>query len=384
MGRCPLAGSPDGAGGVGVATEGRTLVQLARGSARGHSRATPAAQRAQAAKGGGRGRAPGGRKDATIAVAVVRAIHEGEEWFGEGSAFASTEKLATALRELADRRQEASAPATALQPPLSAERPAADPRETLFRSVMAAGGITPLYQPIVDLTDGRLVGAQAAVRFGSGEASQWFAEAAEAGLGGDLEIAAALTALGGLAALSRRAYLCLSFSASTLLRSDATELLRKAPLTRVVVEIRLNQSGFHLGDLTDALRPLREGGLRIAVDAGGAGTLSLRQLARLAPDIVKIDTPTILGPDSEASERALGRVVIAFAERSGTSIVGARVENQRDLPQLRDLGVRYGQGFLLARPGALPVDEKPIVELIGKGTRRPIWTRRFPPPWSPL
>jgi EAL domain-containing protein (putative c-di-GMP-specific phosphodiesterase class I) len=120
------------------------------------------------------------------------------------------------------------------------------------------------------------------------------------------------------------------------------------------------------------------------VDAGGAGTLSLRQLAVLAPDFVKIDIPTLLGADSETPERTLGRVVIALAERMGTAVVGERIENQRDLPLLRYLGVRYGQGFLLAKPGVLPVDEKPIVELVGTGIRRPIWRRRFPPPWSPV
>jgi EAL domain-containing protein (putative c-di-GMP-specific phosphodiesterase class I) len=362
-------------------------VPLTPGPARRRSRAVPAAaagaKHVPAAPRRGLSRAPIRGEDATIAVVMARAIHEKEEWFGEGSAFASTEKLAAALQDLAAGRGEASSLAALLrgtrQPSSAESKVEEDPR-----SVIAAGGITPVYQPIVDLSDGRLVGVEAAARFGSGKPAQWFADAADAGLGGDLEISAALTALGGLAALSPRAYLSLKFSAATLLRPDAAALLRRAPLRRLVVEVGVRQPSLDLAGLSDLLRPLREGGLRVAIDAGGAGNLSLRQLALLAPDIVKIDIPTILAAGSAAPERALGRVVIAFAERTGTAIVGERIENQRDLPNLRYLGVRYGQGFLFAKPGALPVDEKPIVELIGTGVRRPIWARRLPPPWSPL
>lgn len=316
-----------------------------------------------------------------MAVAMVRAAREREEWFGEGSAFASAERLAAALQELADGREADPdlAPSSAGGAPVSAEA-----RRARLRAVIAGRGIRAVYQPIVDLDDGRLSGVEAAARFGSGLPSQWFADAQEAGLGAELELSAAATALAGLGALPRRAYLSLTLSASTLLRPETAGLLGTAPLHRIVVEMRLHEETPDTQRIGAILHPLRESGLRLAVDAIGAGALSLRELASLSPDIVKIDAPSIVGAGSDATpERTLGRVVVAFAERMGTVVVGERVEDRQDLRGLRDLGVRYGQGFLLARPGALPVDEGQIVELVGTGLRRPIWMRRFPPPWSP-
>jgi EAL domain-containing protein (putative c-di-GMP-specific phosphodiesterase class I) len=50
----------------------------------------------------------------------------------------------------------------------------------------------------------------------------------------------------------------------------------------------------------------------------------------------------------------MASALISFADEMGMAIVAEGIETQRELDTLLELGVRYGQGFFLARPGPLP------------------------------
>jgi EAL domain-containing protein (putative c-di-GMP-specific phosphodiesterase class I) len=68
---------------------------------------------------------------------------------------------------------------------------------------------------------------------------------------------------------------------------------------------------------------------------------------------VKLDLSLTRGIDRNASRRALASALIAFADETGTTIVAEGIETAGELRALRDLGVRYGQGFYLAEPSSL-------------------------------
>ena len=107
-------------------------------------------------------------------------------------------------------------------------------------------------------------------------------------------------------------------------------------------------------ELALALGPLRALGVRIAIDDSGAGYASLRHTLALNPDIVKVDISLTRTIDTDRARRALASALISFADEMDMTIVAEGIETEAELRTLTDLGVRYGQGFHLARPGPPP------------------------------
>jgi EAL domain-containing protein (putative c-di-GMP-specific phosphodiesterase class I) len=107
--------------------------------------------------------------------------------------------------------------------------------------------------------------------------------------------------------------------------------------------------------LLGALDALREGGVRIAVDDAGAGYAGLQHILRLHPEILKLDTALTPGIDNDPVRRALAASLLTFADEIGAVIVAEGIETPQELDTLRSLGIPWGQGYHLARPGALPL-----------------------------
>ena len=106
-------------------------------------------------------------------------------------------------------------------------------------------------------------------------------------------------------------------------------------------------------DLARSLQPLRDLGVRIAIDDAGAGYASLRHTLALGPDIVKVDISLTRSIDMDRGRRALASALISFADEMDMTIIAEGIETEAELTTLLDLGVRYGQGYHLAEPAAL-------------------------------
>ena len=76
-------------------------------------------------------------------------------------------------------------------------------------------------------------------------------------------------------------------------------------------------------------------------------------MLRLSPDFIKLDLSLVHRIDADPVRRALATSLITFAGEVGAAIVAEGVETRFELETLVDLGVRYGQGFHLGRPGPL-------------------------------
>ena len=83
------------------------------------------------------------------------------------------------------------------------------------------------------------------------------------------------------------------------------------------------------------------------------------------PDIVKLDRGLVDGVATDPVLAALIECFVAFARRTGTDVCAEGIENGDDLAALAALGVRYGQGYALARPSAewAGVDAEAVVAL---------------------
>jgi EAL domain-containing protein (putative c-di-GMP-specific phosphodiesterase class I)/DNA-binding NarL/FixJ family response regulator len=216
---------------------------------------------------------------------------------------------------------------------------------------------TMAFQPIVDLRDGRLIGAEALARFHRPprrDPSSWFAEAEKVGLRRELEIAAVRKALAALAQLPVGTFLAVNVSPQTLGTPALEALVLTSEPHRIVSEITEHAPIHDYDRLDRALAPLRGSGIRLAVDDAGAGFASLRHILRLGPDLIKLDRTLIDHIDRDRSRQALAAGLISFAEKSGVTIIAEGIERAAELNALIELGVSFGQGFHLGRPGPLP------------------------------
>jgi EAL domain-containing protein (putative c-di-GMP-specific phosphodiesterase class I) len=220
--------------------------------------------------------------------------------------------------------------------------------------VLRGDGPTMVFQAIAELASGEVVGAEALARF-AGEPRRspdvWFGEAEEVGLGVELELAAVRAAVARFPELPARAYLSVNVSPATVVTGRVGEVVAGVPGERLVLELTEHARVADYDELVDALKPLRTRGARVAVDDAGAGFAGLVHILRLVPDIIKLDIGLTRGIDHDLVRRALALSLVGFARDIGASIIAEGIETAEELEALRDLGVTWGQGYFLARPG---------------------------------
>ena len=222
-----------------------------------------------------------------------------------------------------------------------------------------------VYQPIVEIADGRVVMAEALSRFTPQPyraPDLWFADAWRSGYGADLELATLEEAAAGLDRLPAGARLTVNLSPPFITDPHLADFLQSLPPDRFVIELTEHVVVADYPATRRALMGLRERGVQLAIDDTGAGFASLSHIVKLAPDIVKLDRELIHGIDGDPVRRSLGTAIVTFTRDIGAEVVAEAVETPAELETIRELGIRYAQGTLLGSPG--PVDlVPPVVDL---------------------
>ncbi len=236
----------------------------------------------------------------------------------------------------------------------------ADPAETVrldearrrLEQVSADGSIRVAFQPIVDLTSTEVIGYEALARF-PGDASittrRWFAEAAEVGLLREIELVAIRAALAQLEKLPPDAFISVNLSPHTAACDELRESLDGVDGSRVVLEITENAAEGY-DEVSEAIGSLRAGGVRIALDDTGSGTVSFSSLFEVHADIIKIDIDVTRGIDSDPMKEAMASALKSLADRLGAMSLAEGIETEEELARLREVGVQAGQGYLFGRP----------------------------------
>jgi len=210
-------------------------------------------------------------------------------------------------------------------------------------------------QPIVDLADDQVRGYEALSRFtdvtgAPRRPDRVFAEAAAAGLGVHLELAAARAALTLVPDLPDATYLSVNPSPAAVCTPAAYDLLTELPLTGSCSSSPSTSASRTTRPSCTRCRGMRTRGLRLAIDDTGSGFAGLQHLAELNPDIVKLDIAFVRNIDRDPTRRAVARAVIGFAAEVGAAVVAEGIETPAELDQVRRLGAGLGQGFFLGRP----------------------------------
>jgi PAS domain S-box-containing protein len=228
-----------------------------------------------------------------------------------------------------------------------------DRKRTRIRSVIEQDQFSIVYQPIYRIDCNSVAGFECLARFSAlpvRPPNEWFSEATEVGLGIELEIAAIQQAMSAFSWVPSDAYLAVNASPETLLSPHLATVFNGLPSERIVLELTEHAAIADYAALLQAIEPLRQNGLRLAVDDAGAGYASLQHILSLEPDLIKIDASLTQNIDCDPRRRALASALITFAREIDSQIVAEGVETSGELGVLRDLGVQMAQGYFLGRP----------------------------------
>jgi PAS domain S-box-containing protein len=226
---------------------------------------------------------------------------------------------------------------------------------------IANGAFHPVFQPIVDLGTGAIVGHEALTRFDDGLAPEHvFAMAARCDHGIALEVATIKAALEAATRLPTGSSIHINVSPGLILANEILGRLLARPGLEVVLEVTEHERVADYSKLRAAVRGLGTEA-RIAVDDAGSGFASLRHILELRPEVVKLDRALVAGIDDDPARQALVAGMVHFADGIGALLIAEGIETEGELETLKRLGTRAGQGDLLGRP--LPAPDDPTIGL---------------------
>ena len=233
---------------------------------------------------------------------------------------------------------------------------------------IAQGGFHVKFQPQFDLDCGRLIGAEALLRWHSPDGPvppDEFIPIAEKSAHihaiGRYVIEQACDAIGELEAAGiADIVVSVNVSARQFEQDGLTEAIREICHGRGV---RLDRLGIELTEtavmssfdrVVEVLRAHRDAGGKVAIDDFGTGMASLEYLHMLPADFLKIDRTFVSSLDHEERGRSIARMIIELGHSLGVSLIAEGVETREQAEWLRRHGCRFAQGWLLGRPLSLP------------------------------
>jgi EAL domain-containing protein (putative c-di-GMP-specific phosphodiesterase class I) len=233
-----------------------------------------------------------------------------------------------------------------------------DQARARIADVISARSLQIAYQPLADLGDGSCLGIEALSRFpsGLGPPDVVIDTAHQVGLGLDLELLAVRQAVSFLDRLPAQHFLAVNLTPTAAFqlarreyRAEETPILR-----RLVLEITETAAVEAYDGFRERLAPLRERGLRLAIDDAGAGYASLHHIVELEPDIIKIDRALVDGLATDRYRRGAAHAFVTLGADLGATVVAEGVDDVAALEAARELGIDAAQGYLLARPSTDP------------------------------
>jgi len=241
--------------------------------------------------------------------------------------------------------------------------------ETELHQAIQRDELRLFYQPIIDLQEGRIVGAEALVRWqhptrGLVPPDAFIPLAEKTDLICGMGLWVLETACRQLAvwqAAGQQLYLSINVSARQI--PDALppglilEALKRHGLSASALALEITE-GVLLSDIAEGvnwLKELRDAGFRVYMDDFGTGYSSLSYLKRFPIDVVKVDKSFIHDMNEETNDRLLVQAIVAMADALGLQVVAEGIENECQISLLRQMGCRYGQGYYFSRP--IPADQ---------------------------
>lgn len=237
--------------------------------------------------------------------------------------------------------------------------------EEQMHGALERGEFEVYYQPKLDLKSGRVMGAEALLRWtnpalGSVPPFEFIPIAEQSGLilpigryvlGQALEQAAQWSPL-----LDGAFCVAVNFSPHQFRESDLVEFveqsLHRVGMPSECLEVEITEGVLMSGQahIVDTLQRFNQLGVSIAMDDFGTGYSSLSYLRNYPFDVLKIDRSFVKDITEDENDLELTNAAIAMAHGLKLEVVAEGIETEEQLALLRDMGCEYGQGYLFGRP----------------------------------
>ena len=234
-----------------------------------------------------------------------------------------------------------------------------------LRQAFSAEHLFLQYQPFINLASGRIVGAEALLRWKTEEGNfvppdRFIPLAEQSGLMvalGNWVMRSALQFLAQLRAEGVRDFrMAVNVSHTQFREPDFIDDLMTAmaiyDIDPSCVEIELTESVAidNVELIEQKLAALRQAGVAVAIDDFGTGYSSLNILRRLDIERLKIDRAFVSGEQCAAEDYGIARMVLQLASQLGLRTIAEGIETEEQRQMLAALGCDEGQGYLFARP----------------------------------
>lgn len=249
-----------------------------------------------------------------------------------------------------------------------------------LHDIVAHRLLTPLFQPIVDMRGGAIMGYEGLIRGPSDSPLHspinLFKAASTYDLTVKVEHLCRRVVLESFLNLGLPGKLFLNVSPECLLQRDVKHgetlgYIRELGISpdRVIIELTENQPTYDYNLLREAVSHYRSMGFEIAIDDLGEGFSSLRLWSELRPEFVKVDMHFIQGINQDPVKQQFLRSIQEIARNSGTSVIAEGIETLPELLVIQDLGIACGQGYFIARPHNPPASalSEDVVKCLGSG-----------------
>ena len=240
--------------------------------------------------------------------------------------------------------------------------------ESQLAEALTTGGLDVHYQPKIRVDDGRIVGAEALIRWPTADGgfispAEFIPVAESTGQIIDLGRFVVRRVCADQERLARDTGLmvpvAVNVSAIQFQNDDMLRTARQAleahrlPPSALQFEVTESATMDQIDEVVPMLAALRTFGIRIAIDDFGTGYSSLSHLKRLPIDYLKLDrsfTRDVLGDDG----RSIASAIVGLGHALGLTVIAEGVETDDEAAVLRHLGYDEFQGFRYARP--MPIE----------------------------
>jgi diguanylate cyclase (GGDEF)-like protein len=237
-----------------------------------------------------------------------------------------------------------------------------------LRVALNAGHLRVAYQPIVALSDRRILGAEALLRWthptrGAVSPAEFIPIAEQSELMVPIGQWVMNAACDDVVSLQREhgIYVSVNVSVRQLIAGCFAEWVEEVlartglPSSALIVEVTEGALMDDIRLVRHAFDRLRSHGVSIAIDDFGTGYSSLARLQHLPVDMIKLDRAFVTDVDVRSEARAMAAAILQLSVAIGSSIVAEGVETEAEAATLLGLGYTAAQGYLFARP--MPIED---------------------------
>jgi EAL domain-containing protein (putative c-di-GMP-specific phosphodiesterase class I) len=257
-----------------------------------------------------------------------------------------------------------------------------------LRRALVTGQLAVVYQPMFNLTEGRITGFEALARWehpelGAISPATFVPIAEDTGLIVSLTDFVLRSACNQLRKWQLRDERFAELNMHVNLSgNDVVHAGLVARVNAALVEARLQPQHLTL-ELTEnilmkqleaalpTLAELRRLGVGLSVDDFGTGYTSLQHLSSLPVSSLKVDRAFVAGLKRGANNSAIVRAILVLGESLGKTIIAEGIETSGEMEELRKMGCVAGQGFHLSRPLAVPLVDRMLDGLVATATVLP-------------